>query len=243
MKDHLIDIVKHTAPLGVFKNLRVDGTDTETTFLSADENKLVVLLGKLHAPIKEFKGTFGIPSLSWLNVLLTIPEYQEDSSKCRVEAEIKNNVEQPISIKFENANSDYKNEFRLMTANLINNIQPLLKFNVTSWPIEFETTVVQQQRLKFQASSNPEETTATFSIEKGAIKVIIGDPSGSCGNFIFYNGVDPKIKENIVVPIALVNNILSLSGDKKIRIGNLGLMISIDSGLGIYDFIIPTLTK
>lgn len=243
MKDFLIDIIKHTASLGSFKNIRVDGTDITTNLSSTGDEKQVVLRAQLHAPIKEFEGLFGIPSLNWLNTLLNIPEYQDASAKCWVERQMVGTTEQPVSIKFENATSDYKNEFRLMAANLINSIEPLLKFNINSWPVEFEPSVASQQRLKYQSSSNPEEKVVTFRIENGDMKAIIGDVNGHCGSFIFHNGINPKVKETIMVPISLVINILNLHGDKKIKIGGPGMMISIDSGLANYDYIIPMLTK
>jgi hypothetical protein len=36
---------------------------------------------------------------------------------------------------------------------------------------------------------------------------------------------------------------LNLAGDKKIRMGDLGIMITVDSGLISYDYIIPMVTK
>jgi hypothetical protein len=243
MKDYLIDIVKHTVSLGCFDNLRVDGTDKETKLSSTEKERTVVLRAKLHGVIPEFEGLFGIPNLPLLSTLLNIPEYQDDGATLTVDRRAVNNVEQPVNIKFENATGDFKNEFRLMASNIIENIEPLLKFNVTSWPCTFEPTVAAQQRLKYQTSAHPEEKAVTFRIENGDVRANIGDGSSHNGSFVFHTGVDKKVKETIVVPVLVVNSVLTLAGNKTIQMGGPGMMISVDSGLANYDYIIPMLSK
>lgn len=243
MKDFLIDVVEHTVPLGAFEHLRVDGSDTETKISSTEKERSVVLRAKMHATVPEFVGTFGVPNLNQLSTLFKIPEYQDDKAKLTVERRAVNNAEQPTTIKFENGAGDFKNEFRLMASNIIENIEPLLKFNVTSWPVDFVPTVAAQQRLKYQTGANPEEKAVTFRVEGGEVKAMLGDSSSHSGSFVFHTGVDPKAKETIVVPVLVVNSILSLNGDKKIQMGGPGMMISVDSGIANYDYIIPMLTK
>ena len=243
MKDFLIDIVEHTVPLASFEHIRVDSDDKETKLSSTEKERSVVLRAKLHANVPDFKGVFGIPNINLLNTLSKIPEYQDEKARVTIERKIVNNVEQPTVIKFENSSGDFKNDFRLMASNIIENIEPVLKFNVTSWPIEFVPTVAAQQRLKYQTSANPEEKSVTFRIEGGEVKAMLGDSSSHSGSFVFQTGVDPKAKETIVVPVLVVNSILALNGDKKMRMGGPGMMISVDSGIANYDYIIPMLTK
>lgn len=243
MKDFLIDIVKHTVSLGCFDILRIDGSDTETRISSTEKERTVVLRAKLHGVITEFEGLFGVPNLPLLNTILNIPEYSDDSAKITVERKTVNNLEQPTSIKFENASGDFKNEFRLMSNNIIDNIEPLLKFNVTSWPVSFVPTVAAQQRLKYQTSAHPEEKAVTFRIENGEVRAMIGDGSSHNGSFVFHTGVDKKVKETIIVPVLIVNSVLTLSGDKTIQMGGPGMMISVNSGIANYDYIIPMLSK
>lgn len=243
MRDYLVDIVKHTVNLGCFDTLRIDGTATETRISSTEKERSVVLRAKLHNVISEFEGLFGVPNLSLLNTILNIPEYQNEDSKLTVHRKVVNSLEQPTSIKFENGIGDFKNEFRLMSSNIIDSIEPLLKFNVTSWPVSFVPTVAAQQRLKYQTSAHPEEKSVTFRIENGEVRAMIGDAGSHNGSFVFYTGIDTKLKETIVVPSSVINSILTLAGDKVIQMGGPGMMISVDSGLANYDYIIPMLTK
>lgn len=244
MKEYLIDIVKHTSGLGYFETLRIDGTATETKVSATDlKNRSVVLRAKLHGVIPEFAGLFGVPNLTLLNTLLSIPEYQDTGAIITVDRMVKNNLEQPSSIKFENSTNDFKNEFRLMASNLIDNLEPLLKFNVTSWPATFVPSVSAQQRLKYQSSAHSDEQTVTFRIANGEIRAMIGDGSSHHGSFVFHKGVDEKVKETILIPVSVVNSILALDGDKVINMGGPGMMITVDSGLANYDYIIPMQTK
>ena len=243
MRDYLIDIVKHTVPLGAFTTLRIDGTDDQTEISATEQEKAMVLRGKLHAPVADFKGTFGIPNLPQLNTILNIPEYQDDKAKYTITKRDFNGADQPVSINLENGNGDFKNDFRLMAPNVINSMEPKLGFNVKSWPVEFVPTVSAQQKLKFQIQANPEEKAVTFRIEGGNITAQLGDASSHSGNFTFHAGVDASVKKTIAVPVLYVSSVLALSGDKMIHMGDLGMMISVDSGIGKYDYILPMLTK
>lgn len=243
MRDILLDIVKHTVPLSAFVTLRVDGTDSVTEISATEEEKLMVLRGKAHLPVSDFKGLFGIPNIALLNTILSIPEYTDDKAKYSVVTQQRDSGTQPTTIHLENADGDFHNDFRLMGANIIDTVEPKLKFNVTSWLINFVPSVASQQRLKYQAAAHPEEKAVVFKVADGEITAQLGDASSHSGSFVFHSGVDAKIKKSISVPIKHVNTVLSLGGDKMIHLGDLGMMISIDSGLAQYDYILPMLSK
>ena len=78
MKNHLLDLVGHTHQLGTISTIKITGTDQETKIDAVADDKTVVVQGRFLAPIAEFIGAFGMPNLSKLNVILNIPEYQED---------------------------------------------------------------------------------------------------------------------------------------------------------------------
>ena len=243
MRDYLIDIVKHTVPLGAFTNLRIDGGDSGTEVSATEAERQMVLRGKLHAPVSDFKGLFGVPNLPQLNTILNIPEYQDEGAKYSITRQDREGESQAVSIHLENAAGDFKNDFRLMASKIIDSMEPKLAFNVKNWPVEFVPSVAAQQKLKFQMQANPEEKAVTFRIEDGNIKAVLGDASSHNGSFTFHTGVDKAVKKTISVPVLYVSSVLALSGDKMIHMGDLGMMISVDSGIGNYDYILPMLTK
>ena len=67
MQDILKDIVKHTHSLGIIQAAKVTTDDTGTTIDAMDDDRTVVLRGKLHTPVNEFKGKFGLGRLGVLN--------------------------------------------------------------------------------------------------------------------------------------------------------------------------------
>ena len=70
MKDHLLDLVEHTHDLGCIALIKITGTDKETTIVGCAEKREAVLQARYHTPVAEFIGTFGMPNLGKLKILL-----------------------------------------------------------------------------------------------------------------------------------------------------------------------------
>ena len=241
MRDYLLDIVKHTLPLAAFTQLRIDCEADSTAIGATETEKQLVLRARTHAPIPEFVDTFGIPNLTLLNTLLNIPEYNETASIKMVTKQAEGAVI-PFNIHFENAAGDFKNDFRLMSKKVIESVEPKLAFNA-NLPVEFVPTQNSMQRLKYQVSAHPDEKVVQFDVGGGEIRASIGDASSHSGSFTFHSGVDAKARHSFAVPSNYVLGALNLTGDKTIRMGDLGIMITVDSGLVSYDYIIPMVTK
>ena len=66
----------------------------------------------------------------------------------------------------------------------------------------------------------------------------------SAGSFIFETNVTKELQNSWSWPIQQVISILSLDGRIKMSISDQGAMkISVDSGIGQYDYILPAQTK
>lgn len=241
MRDYLLDIVKHTLPMNAFNQLRVDNSDNNTTISATENERQLVVQAKTHAPIPQFQGTFGIPNLNLLNTLLNIPEYDETAA---INFELKEAAEEviPFKLHFKNAAGDFENDFRLMSKKVIGDLEPLLALTA-KFPVEFNPSVNSITRLKYQVSANPDEKTVQFDVSKGTVRVSVGDSSSHSGSFVFATGVDESSTYNFDVPSAFVLPALNMDGDKKIQIGEIGLKITVDSGLISYDYMIPMASK
>jgi len=101
------------------------------------------------------------------------------------------------------------------------------------------------QRLRFQAAANSEETTFTAKTENGDLKFFFGDPTSHAGNFVFQASVGGNFtRTQFHWPVGVVLAILALPGDKTYRISDDGAsMITVDSGLIEYNYILPAQTK
>jgi len=241
MRDYLLDIVKHTLPLGAFAQLRIDCEDANTTISATETEKQLVLKAKTHAAIPEFAGTFGIPNLSLLNTLLNIPEYDETAS-IKMQTKQDGDTAIPFNIHFKNAAGDFKNDFRLMSQKVIESVEPQLAMRA-NFPVEFVPSVNSITRLKYQVSAHPDEKVVQFDVTGGEIRASVGDVSSHSGSFVFQSNVDASARYSFSVPSSFVLGALNMVGDKKIRMGDLGIMITVDSGLISYDYIIPMVTK
>jgi len=243
MRDQLLDIVQHTHGLGIIDLVKITGTEKETLINTIAEDRSVIVDGKLSGPVAEFIGTFGMPNLSKLNTILNISEYQEDA-KISIIRQNKDGADVPAGIHFENKVGDFKNDYRFMFAEVINDKLKTVKFKGVKWGVEIEPSNVSIQRLKFQASANSDQTTFIAKTDKGSLKFYFGDHSSHAGDFVFASNVSGSLSKAWPWPVGVVIGILSLPGDKKLRISDEGAMqITLDSGLALWNFTIPAYVK
>lgn len=240
MKDHLQDIVQHTHSLGIIDLVKVVGTDSQTTIEAVSEERSAIVQAQFHNPVAEFVGTFGMPNLGKLNTILNIPEYKEDAKLSIT----KKDDGAPNGVHFENKAGDFKNDYRFMSAEIVNDKLKTVKFKGVKWGVEIEPSVAAIQRLRFQAQANSEETTFIAKVENGNLVFYFGDHSSHAGNFVFAHDVAGSLSKPWSWPVSAVISILSLAGDKMIRFSDEGAaQITVDSGLAVYNYILPAQQK
>jgi hypothetical protein len=240
MKDHLQDLVEHTLKLGVIDLVKITGDDKSTMINGIAEDRSVVVEGAFANPVADFIGNFGMPNLTKLNILLNLTEYQKDAKLTIT----RKDTGAPDGINFENATGDFKNNYRFMASEIVNEKLKTVKFKGVNWNIEFVPTVAAIQRLKMQAQANAEELNFTAKSDNGDLKFTFGDHSTHSGNFVFHSGVSGTLKRAWAWPIKTVISILDLTGDKTFKISDDGAaMITVDSGLAVYNYILPAQSK
>lgn len=240
MRDHLLDLVSHTYDLGCIDLVKIVGDDTTTAISGLAEDRSVVIEGQYAGPVPEFIGTFGMPNLNKLKILLNIQEYKENAKLSIT----KRADGQPDGINFENATGDFKNNYRFMSSEIINEKLKTVKFKGVNWHIEFEPSAAAIMRLKMQAQANAEETVFQAKTDGGDLKFTFGDHSTHSGSFVFESGVKGQLKRAWSWPINTVISILSLTGDKVMKISDDGAaMITVNSGIATYNYILPAQSK
>jgi hypothetical protein len=243
MKDTLLDIIQHTSALGFIDLIKVTGSDTNTTINAIAEDKSVIISGTFKNPHSEFIGTFGMPNLGKLKTILSFDDYDADSkiSMTRVN---RDGVDTPDSIHFETKDGSFVNDYRLMAKSVIDDKVKNVTFKGNGWNVEFEPSVASILRLKKQASANSEEQNFAVKLEGSDLKIYFGDPSTHSGNFVFQSNVSGSLSNKWQWPVNQVMSILSLPGDKKFRISDQGAAeITVDSGLALYQYLLPAKTK
>ena len=243
MKDFLQDLVAHTHSLGFLPLVKVSASDKETSIESMAEDRSVIVNAKTHAPIDALEGVFGMPNLNKLDIHLKCPEYKENFSIDIVTQE-RNGETIPTGLHFKNGAGDFQNDYRFMNSDIINEKLKTVKFKGASWAIEFVPSMASIQKLKFQASAHTEETTFQVSTDGSNLVFSFGDASTHAGSFVFQAGVDGKLRQTWSWPVNQVMSILNLTGDKTMRISDVGAMqIAVDSGIAQYDYILPAQSK
>ena len=241
MKDILSDIVAHTNKLGFINIVNVTGTEDKTLIDSMADDRTVIMYGETTNPYPDMVGTFGMPQLEKLRYLLDGKEYQEDAKIEVVTAERNGNTI-PVGLHFENKDGDFKNDYRFMNQEIINEKLKTVKFRGVTWHVEVAPTVSAVQRFQFQAGANTEHTTFLAKTDGGDLKFIFGDASSHGGEFTFATGVTGNLNKGWTWPVASVLAILKIAdaNNAMLSFSNDGAMqITLDSGLATYKYIIP----
>ena len=169
MKDTLQDIVKHTHSLGFIDLVKIVGDDKSTTIDAMAEDRSVVVKSNLKNSLTEFAGTFGMPNLGKLDILLKLPVYK-DNAGITVNTQERNGETVPVGLHFENDSKDFKNDYRFMNAEIVNEKLKSVQFRGVNWHVTIKPTMPDVQRLNFQAQANAEENVFTVFTDGDALK-------------------------------------------------------------------------
>ena len=243
MKDILQDVVAKTHALGFLSLVKVNSESEATTIESMAEDRSVILNSTTHSAVSEFNGTFGMPNLDKLALHLKNPEYQKDAKIDVVTAD-RNGEVIPTHIHFENASGDFENDYRFMNKQIIEEKLKSVKFKGATWNVTFQPSMAAIGRMKLQSAAHAEEPTFNVSTKDNDLVFSFGDASTHAGTFVFEAGVEGTLAHTWSWPVAQVQAILNLDGDITMSISDQGAMqISVDSGLGKYDYILPAQSK
>jgi len=244
MKDILQDIVSHTHNLGFLNIVKITGDDTSTKIDSMADDRTVVMFGEATNPQPEMVGVFGMPQLNKLKYNLECPEYKEDA-KIELMTADRNGETIPIGLHFENAAGDFKNDYRFMNSEIINEKLKTTKFRGVKWDVEVSPTQSSVQRFSFQAAANSEHATFLAKTDGDKLKFTFGDASSHGGEFIFATGVTGNLNKGWSWPVAPILSILKIAdvNNTTMSLSNEGaLQITLDSGIATYKYIIPAQT-
>ena len=242
MKDILQDIVAHTHALGFLSLVKVT-SDSDTSVESMADDRSVILSGATHTPVAEFSGTFGMPNLEKLALHLKNPEYQKDAKLDVVTAD-RNGEVIPTHIHFENAAGDFQNDYRFMNKAIIEEKLKTVKFKGASWTVTFQPSMASIARMKLMSAAHAEEPTFNVMTREGNLIFSFGDQSTHAGEFVFQHGIEGTLAHTWSWPVAQVQAILNLDGELTMSISDQGaMMITVDSGMAKYDYILPAQSK
>jgi hypothetical protein len=241
MKDILQDIVSHTQNLGFLTTVKVTGENEGTAFFAMAEDRSVIMEAKTNNPYPDMIGTFGMPQLQKLKYLLDGSEYKEDA-KISITSGERNGETIPVGIHFENKDGDFKNDYRFMNQEVINEKMKTVKFRGVKWDVELSPSVASVARFNFQAGAHNEHPTFLAKTDGGNLKFIFGDASTHAGEFVFAQNVAGTLNKGWAWPVMPILSILKIAdvNNTTMSFSNEGaIQITLDSGLATYKYIIP----
>ncbi len=239
----LKDLVAHVNPIGSVSLMRVAQKGQHVAIDGFNDEKTLIIFAKTKDKLEGFDDTFGIGDFAKLAYLLKNPEYQ-DSPKIEVKTEERNGSVIPVEIKFENKTGDFKNRYKFVNPEIVNEKLKAISFSEPSWDVTFEPALQSIARLKLMSGAHSEESVFQLKTKNDNLMLIFGDANTHGGEFVFQADVKKNTSNNFYWPNNIFTAILNLDGDKKISISNEGLVkISVDSGLIKYEYLIPAQQK
>jgi hypothetical protein len=247
MKDILKDVVKHTHGLGIINAVKVT-TDADTTSVDAmDDDRTVVLRGKLHSRVSDFNGKFGLGRLGVLSGYLNFSTFdaiksEEASTNVAVRREERNGEIAPTELDF-TAPGGFAASYRVISSAMVDEQIKTANFKGAKWDVEFvpsRRAVKELQQVAGILSSY--DPLFTVSTEDDNLIFTIGDASTDKADLQFAKNVGGSLSSAWSFPLSTVLTILRLgdTSQMSVKISDQGaMMIAVDSGLGLYEYILP----
>lgn len=239
----LKDLVAHVNPIGSVSLMRVTQKGNHAEIDGFNDERTLIIFAKTQQPVDGFDDVFGIGDFGKLAYLLKNPEYQ-DSPKIEIKTENRNGSVIPVEVKFENKSGDFKNIYKLVNPEIVNEKLQAVVFSEPSWDFEFAPSLQSIARLKLMSGAHSDEAIFQLKTKNGNLMLIFGEANTHGGEFVFHPDVKKNLTNNFYWPNNIFTAILNLDGDKKISISNEGLVkISVNSGLINYEYLIPAQQK
>lgn len=231
------DIIKHTASLGFIEIVKVIGTPTDAKIETKDSDNTVIIYGSMDQPILGLESTVGLSRLGILKGYIGL----HDGSTVSVVTEGANNV--PAELLFDNG-AEFTCNYRFMAEAVVNDQIKVPPFKGATWDVTIAPNKASIGRMSETGGVlGGFEKRFTVTVDKGTLKFNIGSGPTDRLTVPFATNVTGTLKHQWSYPLAQVQSILKLTDGAKsasMSFSDMGaLKIEIDSGLGVYTYILP----
>jgi hypothetical protein len=245
IKSVLMDIVKHTNGLGIIENIKVVSNDKETTLAAMDANRTVILQAKMHDVVSEFEGEFGMGNLGLLNSLTRLSTYQGDDADIKIVRTERNGEHVPTMIAFSDSENN-TDQYRFMSKEIVDQAMKVATFRGANWAIQIEPSQRRIAQLSEVASvySGVDPAFSVTTKDGNLIFEVGSSEGGIIGRRVFAENIEGNMHTKWAWPLSSFLGILKLGGTIVVRFSDQGAcQIDVDSGIGIYSYIMPAISR
>lgn len=244
IKSVLLDIVKHTKGADNIESVKIAGTKDKTILDAMDKERTVMLHVEFHEPVEEFTGNFGMGNLGFLASLTKFSNYQNDEATIEVSRREDDGEEIPHTLTFRDT-AGGRDQYRFMSKMVFENIQ-VAHLRVNEWDVEFSPAIKNIAQLS-EVSGIYSGIDPAFSVrvEDGNVVFDVGSAEGGVvGRRVFAENVEGNMSTVWSWPLTTFLNILKLGGETTVRFSDRGAcQIEIDSGIAVYKFTLPAISR
>lgn len=242
----LKDLSAHLSPLSTLETIRVEQTTDNIEIIGMEQNQHFFLRATAKINAISVGGIFGMSNFGRLHYLLSNREYKTNSKiDIKIEARGKEGLKVPTLIEFNNEDGDFTNVYRFISS-AIPSVKKLteLSYTIPKCNNEFEPSLKSIERFKSMTGAFTSEQFFKFKLENENLIIAFGEDNTDSGEFVFHSGIKNKVDTVNYWPAESFNTIFSLDGKKTLKMSTEGaLLITIDSGLIVYEFMILALSK
>jgi hypothetical protein len=241
IKDVLLDIIKHTNGLGIIDNIKVSGTADGTKLAAMDKDKTVIMTAELHDVVAEFEGEFGLGSLGLLSSLIKLSNYGEPGASITVERSERQGEEMPTTLVFKDTGGG-KDQYRFMSKKIVDEAMKVATFTGAHWNLQIQPALRSVSQLSEVAGiySGVDPAFAVKTEDGNLIFEVGSTEGGVLGRRVFAENVDGELTTTWQFPLAQFLSIIKLGGTILVSFSSQGACkIEVDSGIGIYTYIMP----
>lgn len=251
MRETIQDIVKHAIGVNNIDTVKITGTDDETIIEAMDNERTVIVKGKLLKPEANLKGEFGMSHLPLLQGLVNYALFKTEDAKMDVKRRERNGKTVPEEITFQSADGKSSGAYRLMSSELI---PEQAKFLGTAWDVEVDPSASKLKELQALAGLYGQfenffmVKTVKNDEGKNELRFYIGDEASSMHRAFLTVGEDVEgtLSGDLHWGIAPVLAILKLGAEENLKLqfsGRGALQITMTSASAEYKFILPARKK
>jgi hypothetical protein len=182
--------------------------------------------------------------LGLLSSLTKLSNYQEPGATIEVQRSERQGEDLPTTLVFKDTGGG-KDQYRFMSKKIVDEAMRVATFKGASWDVQVQPTQRRVSQLA-EVSAIYSGVDPAFSVktEDGNLVFEVGSTEGGViGRRVFADNVGGSLSSQWQFPLSQFLAIIKLGGTILVSFSNQGAcQIEVDSGIGIYKYIMPAMT-